>query len=430
VAFAAVDEDELCELALQLTDIKSPTGDEEAVGKFIVSWLQKRGIRAFNQHVEEGRVNAVGVIPGEANGTSLMFNGHMDTGAPMPHEMAFPGVVPQLDFMTPYLQDGILYGTGMDNMKSGLAAVMGAAVAFHRSGVKLDGDLILAGVCGEIGLAPVDQYQNRHYRSKGVGTRYLLTHGIVSDYAVVADTSHFGLTWAECGVVYAKVSVRGRALYTPFTVRAAEARNSDNAIIKMAPVIDAIENWGRRFEAANRVSFPAGEVHPKVSIGAISGGTPFKVANTPVNCSVYVDIRIPPGMAPLEAMRDFRQAVATVPVETAVEFYLSQRGYVAEDVEPLADAVAEAHRKVTGEPLRTIAPVESSMWTDTNLYNELGIPAVKFGIGAVLRESSDGELGGFERIPNSTSVADLIKATKIYIATAVRICGESDDGWS
>ena len=97
----------------------------------------------------------------------------------------------------------------MDNMKSGLAAVMGAVVAWHRSGLRLGGDVIVAGVCGEIGLAPVDQYQGRHYRSKGVGTRYLLTHGIVSDFALVADTSHFGLTWAECGVVYAKVSTRG-----------------------------------------------------------------------------------------------------------------------------------------------------------------------------------------------------------------------------
>jgi hypothetical protein len=62
------------------------------------------------------------------------------------------------------------------------------------------------------------------------------------------------------------------------------------------------------------------------------------------------------------------------------------------------------------------------MWTDTNLYNEIGIPAVKFGIGAVLREARDGELGGFERIPNSTSVADLMRATKIYVATALQIC--------
>jgi acetylornithine deacetylase/succinyl-diaminopimelate desuccinylase-like protein len=424
-AIGAIDRDELAELALAIAAIPSPTGEEQAVGDFIVGWLNDQGIHAFAQHVEEGRVNAVGIMPGASGGQSrsLMFNGHMDTGGPMPHERAHPGVAGQLEFMEPYEEDGILYGTGMDNMKSGLAAFLGAMVALHRSGAPLSGDLIGAGVCGEIGLAPVDQYKGPHYRIKGVGTRYLLTHGIVSDYALVADTSHFGLTWAECGVVYAKVSTHGLALYTPFTKRHDDPAQSDNAIIQMGRVIDAIEHWAPGFESRNVVDFELGQVNPKVSIGAIAGGTPFKVANTPVNCSVYVDIRMPPGMRPIEAMREFRAAVTTAGVDTSVEFYISQRGYVAEGVEPLADAVREAHEQVTGTGLREIAPVESSMWTDTNLYNELGIPAVKFGIGAVLREAADGEMGGFQRIPNSTSVDDLVKAMRIYTATALRVCG-------
>jgi hypothetical protein len=32
-------------------------------------------------------------------------------------------------------------------------------------------------------------------------------------------------------------------------------------------------------------------------------------------------------------------------------------------------------------------------------------------------------MGGFQRIPNSTSVDDLVKAMRIYTATALRICG-------
>lgn len=424
-ALACVDEDELVELALALTEIPSPTGEEQAVGEFVADWLRRQGVHAFTQQVEDGRVNAVGVLHGSGNGQSLMFNGHMDTGSPIPHELVAPGVAGQVGFLTPRREGDILYGTGMDNMKSGLAAIMAAQVACHRSGVRLPGDVIVAGVCGEIGLAQVDQYQGAHYRSKGVGTRHLLTHGVVSDYAVVADTSHFGLTWAECGVVYAKVSTAGRALYTPFTKRAADPSKSDNAIVKMTEVIDVIEAWGTEFEQRNVFTFELGEVHPRVSIGSIAGGAPFKVANTATSCSAYVDIRIPPGMRPLQAMREFRVALDRSPVEAGVEFYLSQQGYVAQGVGPLADAIAEAHESVTGAPLRTIAPVESSMWTDTNLYNEIGIPAVKFGIGAVLRESSAGELGGFERIPNSTSVGDLLKATRIYIATALRISGQA-----
>ena len=209
-ALEQVDEDELADLALALTAIPSPTGEEQAVGEFVAEWLRDQGVHAFTQEVEEGRVNAVGLLPGEG-GPSLTFNGHMDTGGPAP-ELAAPGVVGQPEFMEPYREGEILFGTGMDNMKSGLAAVMGAVMAWHRSGLRLGGDVIVAGVCGEIGLAPVDQYQGGTTAARG---RYplSLTHGIVSDFALVADTSHFGLTWAECGVVYAKVSTRGRALY-------------------------------------------------------------------------------------------------------------------------------------------------------------------------------------------------------------------------
>ena len=49
-----------------------------------------------------------------------------------------------------------------------------------------------------------------------------------------------------------------------------------------------------------------------------------------MNCSVYVDVRTPPGMRPLEAMREFRTAVGGSGIGATVEFFLSQQGYVAQ----------------------------------------------------------------------------------------------------
>ena len=66
------------------------------------------------------------------------------------------------------------------------------------------------------------------------------------------------------------------------------------------------------------------------------------------------------------------------------------------------------------------------MWTDTNLYNELGIPAVKFGIGAALEPSATGEFEGFARVPLSTSVQDLVDLTKMYVSAILRICGVAE----
>ncbi len=69
-----------------------------------------------------------------------MFNGHIDTvGA---------------DYMTidpfnPKIEGNRLYGRGSFDMKGGLAASMAAVKAIVDSGMKLRGDVIIAGVCDE-----------------------------------------------------------------------------------------------------------------------------------------------------------------------------------------------------------------------------------------------------------------------------------------
>jgi acetylornithine deacetylase/succinyl-diaminopimelate desuccinylase-like protein len=419
---ASVDPDEVCQLALDLCSIPSTTGEEGQLAEFIVDWFNHNKLVGVRQEVETGRANAVGILRGKGRGPTLMFNGHMDTGVHLRHEELVGPVPPKKPILTPRRENSVLYGTGMDNMKSGLAAIMYAAKTIKHSGFILDGDLIVAGVAGEVSRAPVDQYQGPHFRSKGIGTRYLLTHGIVSDYAIVADTSHFGLTWAQCGVVYAKITVDGRPFYTPFTRRVANPRDSQNAVIKMGLFIAAYEKWASDYERKNIYRFAGGEVHPKANIGAIAGGVPFKVANSPIACSLYVDIRTPPGMPPIQIQRELRGMLDAVGLEYELEFFTTQMGYEGKGVEPLVEAIGEAHKSVTGKPLPPIDPVENSMWTDTNLYNELNIPAVKFGIGAALRPGPDGELHNMVRLRDSTSVEDLLSATKIYALAALKMC--------
>ena len=74
-------------------------------------------------------------------------------------------------------------------------------------------------------------------------------------------------------------------------------------------------------------------------------------------------------------------------------------GFEGKGVEPIVDALSEAHQTVAGKALPPIDPVENGMWTYTNLYSELSIPAVKFGIGAALRPGPEGELHNMVRLP-------------------------------
>lgn len=417
-----INPDEVCQLALDLCRIPSPTGEEGELARFVVDWYRGHGLQGVLQPVDGDRANGIGILRGEGRGPSLTLNGHLDTGSRVRYEQIVGPIPPQIPVMEPYLAGGILYGTGMDNMQSGLAAIMYAARAIKESGVRLLGDLIVAEVCGEVSRASVDHYQGHLFRSRGIGTRYLLTHGYPSDYAIVADTSHFGVTWAQCGLVYAKVTVEGRAVYTPYTVRTADRRESQNALIKMTLLIDAFENWAEEYERTSVYQFAGGEIRPKASIGAIVGGVPYKVDNTPMSCGIYVDIRTPPGKRPIDLRRQLQAALDEVGVDYRLELFASQMGYEGKGVEPLVEALQEAHRTIVGKPIPAIEAAENSMWTDTNLYNELGIPAVKFGIGTALRPGESGEVHGMVRVPDSTSVEDLVNATKIYSAACLRIC--------
>jgi hypothetical protein len=60
----------------------------------------------------------------------------------------------------------------------------------------------------------------------------------------------------------------------------------------------------------------------------------------------------------------------------------SLRGYNAERVEPLKDAVETAHQVIFGKPTEPAGAPECSMWRDINPYNEVGIPSLTYGCGA------------------------------------------------
>ena len=290
---AVVDPDQVCRLALDLCDIASPTGEEDALSAFIVDWFKRNGLVGIRQEVETNRSNAVGILRGGSSGPSLMLNGHMDTGMHLRHDEVIGPVPPKRAILPTRIEDGVLYGTGMDNMKSGLAAIMSAAKAIKDAGFALNGDLIVAGVAGEVSRAPVDQYQGPYYRSKGLGTRYLLTP--VSFPTMRLLPTH--LISVSPGHSVVSFMLRSPSVDGRFIRRSRDdppdPRVSHNAIIKMGIVIQAFEKWAADYEARAIYHFAGGEVRPKASIRAIAGGVPFKVANSPIACSLYVDVRTP-----------------------------------------------------------------------------------------------------------------------------------------
>jgi acetylornithine deacetylase/succinyl-diaminopimelate desuccinylase-like protein len=407
-----IDREELTQLGCDLVNIPSPTGQEREVAEFILGWYARNGIKAVRRETEAGRPNAVGIVRGQGNGLSLMFNGHMDTSFTGTDEdwMISAEREPESELKAT-VADGKIRGLGISNMKGGLAAFMMAGKAIRASGVPIKGDVILAGVVGEISRTPIEQWQSKEYRGEGAGTRHILTHGIQSDYAVVADGSDLNIVWTQNGVVDVKITTYGKAEAAWGTRRATHPPAELNAIIKMTRVIEAIDRWADRFEEEYIYESPTGPVYPKVNVGAIEGGAPFRPNYFPGVCSIYVDVRIPPQVRPVTVQHEIVQALASLGIDYDIELYKSLLGHEGKGVEPLVESLEEINQFLFGKKLEAESPARASIWTDTNVYNELGIPAVKIG-------PRGKRFGRVEEL----AIDDMVKAAQIYALVALDIC--------
>ncbi|HEY1269741.1 MAG TPA: M20/M25/M40 family metallo-hydrolase [Candidatus Binatia bacterium] len=410
---AQIDREELARLGCDLVNLPSPTGQEKAVAEFILDWFKANGIKPVRQDVEVDRPNAVGVLKGDGTGLSLGFNGHMDT--------SFTGTAEDLRMVADIEPDEMLKGSiagnkvrglGISNMKGGVAAFMMAAKALKKSGVRLKGDAVFAAVVGEISRTPIGPWQTKEYRGEGAGTRHLLTHGMHTDYAVVADGSDMNIVWTQTGVVQLKITTFGKAEAAWGSKRSTHPMEKLNAIVKMTKIIAGIEKWAESFEERYIYNSPTGPLFPKVNIGAIEGGAPYRPNYFPGVCSIYVDIRMPPQVRPVTIQHEVEKTLASLGVEYELDIYKSLLGHEGKGVEPLVDSLEQIHQHLFGSKLRFEAPDRASIWTDTNVYNELGIPAVKVGprgrrIGPRAEE---------------IDIDEMVKAAQVYALIALDIC--------
>ena len=409
---AGINATELAQLGVDLVDCPSPTGQEAPVADYMLDWFERHGLKAIRQEVDPGRPNAVGILKGSGGGLSLMFNGHTDT--------SFTGTAEDLrmiaslepdELLRGSIKDGKVYGLGISNMKGGLAAFMAAAKAIKASGVQLKGDVILAGVVGEISRTPIGPWQSQNYRGEGAGTRHLLTHGIQSDYAIVADGSDLNIVWAQTGVVQFKITTFGTPEAAWGSKRATHPPAERNAIVKMTRIIDALERWAERFEEERIYQSQTGPILPKVNVGAIEGGAPYRPNYFPGVCSIYLDVRTPPGLRPVTVQHEVEEVLRSTGAEYDMEVYKSLLGHEGKGVEPLVDSLERINEYLFQAKLQTEESGRASIWTDTNVYNEMGIPTVKFG-------PRGKRIHRYEELPIET----MVKAAQVYALSALDIC--------
>jgi acetylornithine deacetylase/succinyl-diaminopimelate desuccinylase-like protein len=413
---AAIDamRDDLTKLGLDLGNIYAPTGLEEAAGNYVYEWMERNGFGPERVGVFNDRFNVVGRLKGVGGGPSLAFNSHLDTIMAREDTSRFTDAGDRI-YHEAWLDDGKIFGYPLVNCKGPMTCWLIAGKALKDAKVRLKGDVVLTAVCGEICEDPVDEFQGHDYLGNDIGTRYAITHGAITHYALVAEATNFKIASVEAGKLFLKITVyAGPSRYTPYVPRPVPALKNPNAIVRMAKLIEALEEWADGYEQRYTKSYSGGTVVPKAVIGAIRGGVPYKIYRIPELCSIYLDVRLNPDTQPLTVQDEIEKIIAGLDLKAEVKPFLYRRGFNAQGIEPLRDAVEGAHQTIVGKPSEPAGAPECSMWRDINPYNEMGIPSLTYGCGA-------GAGGGNTYF----SVDDMIKTAKIYALAAMDLCNRN-----
>ena len=404
-----IDRDELVSLALDLGNIDSPLGRETEAGEFAYDWLSRNGLAPRKLAMLPERFNLLARVPGEGGGYSLMLNSHLDS-ARNPAGRWSMRDPRSAENRGAWLEGDVLHGGSLVNEKASMAATFIAAKAILESDQTLAGDLLVSVVSGEIGMEPVDEFEAPQYLSKEVGARYLIQHGGVADYALVAEGTDFAYAAVEPGKAFFKVIVYGEPqTYTPYTSHHPPSPTHPNAIVRAASVVTAIQEWAGPYEQRFRAETEHGTIVPKVVIGAIRGGTPYFITRTSEICAIYVDVRLVPGQDPLLVRAELMEMLDSLGAPGEVELFVYRRGHEPGDLGPFLETLRNAHTRVIGGDLELAEPLVSSMWRDVTVFNEMGIPSITYGPRRALQAET-------------MRVDDLVLAARVYAELALELC--------
>lgn len=403
-----IDRNRLVELASRMIDVHSFTGDEQGMAELMVELYGDAGLRVQWQQVEDGRANALGILPGAGGGKSLMFNGHMDTSysGREPWLEGVPGFQPAA-----FVRDGRLYGLGISNMKGALACYVEAVTALQEAGVRLRGDVMIAAVCGEIEKTQYGEHaQGAQFRGYAAGSRYLVSHGGVADMCLLGEPTEGKVVLGHYGALWLRIRVQGNFIHTAFS----EGKRGLNSVLRMHEVLGAVQEWIPTWEDDPENGYRGAKAI--VNVGAIEGGFGWRVSRTPHHTDLFLDVRVPPtkpmGVARrqvLEMVRGLAERFPDYGVEG--EVYVTAPGAEIDEGHELVAAIDACHAEVYGEPPGR----DVTRWfSDASALTRYGVPTVNYGTSTGLMDVELGE---------NLAIDGLVQTAEVYARVALRVCG-------
>lgn len=280
-----------------------PDGREARAQRLLAGFLRQRGLdvelydtgfleRSRHPYVRSdrnyrGRPNVIARLAGRGAGRSLLLSGHMDTvppGARPWRHGPFSGK----------LGGGRLYGRGAWDMKGGLAAQFGVALALRRAGLRLAGDLLCESVVDEEWAG-------------GGGTLAARLRGDRADACVIPEGTNLAVVRATRGGHFFELTVRAGDPAAYFS----QAEVTSPAV-PLGRLLGWVDDWTRRRRAIPRRTIYAGFADPApVQVLAVEANRfdPSVPWSTPLEAKLRLYFQFLPHENVPAVMREVRRSL-------------------------------------------------------------------------------------------------------------------------
>ena len=372
----------LQQLTLDLTRIRSYTGESREVAEFYAQYLRGAGLTVEIHRDYPEAPCVVARLRGTGTGRTLTLNGHLDT-------------VP-LDHPDPSVADARVYGRGAADMKGGLAAMAEASRVLAESGIKLTGDLLL--IAHSLHEAPGGQGQD---------LTALVRRGIKGNAAIIAEVASDALPIIGLGQCMFEFRTERPGTPTHELLTPLGTPHPILATIDLANLI-------RAKQAELTLQSPLPFVgHESYFFGIVQGGDFYN--RWPVACRLVGTRRYSPDSTLAVAQAELEDLAKRVEMDTGAQVSVKvtpvRDGFRLAEDEPLVTTLRQAYTAVTG---RTLPLTGIRMVGDAAIFTREGrIPAVYHGPGG---QGAHADL-------ESVAVVDLVRTAQVYIRTAMDYLG-------
>lgn len=380
-----VDDKRLLKLLQDIIQINSvnpnldPNGNGELeLAEYLGKYMKNLGLEVIYQKLGDKRSNVIGILKGNGNGKSLILNGHMDTVSL--EAMSNP--------LSGKFENGLVYGRGAIDMKSGVASIISAIETLVKSSVNLAGDVIVTAVCDE------------EYAS--IGTEEILKE-FTADAAIITEPTDLRICIAHKGFTWTRITVVGRASHGSLP------EEGIDAITKMGKVLSGLDDLQKN-------KFPL-KTHPilgspSIHASLIKGG--LGLSTYPDLCELQIERRLLPEETKEEVEIETKQLLDSIreidlDFKADYELFFYRPGLEISEKSPIVVALNQAYESIIGEPSELIGV---NYWMDSALFAEAGIPCIVFG--------PKGK--GLHAAVEYVEFDSLVTTTNILVKTIIEFC--------